>query len=99
MVTLSRLGCRKGRGSQPVRYFMATKEPLQLDLKTARIVKEVLDDAWYSLSPQQKAVMSKTALAERVLIAAKGERDRESLLATALKKMPPTTAQKSIGAG
>jgi hypothetical protein len=65
---------------------MATKEPVPLDLKTVRIVKEVLDDAWYSLGPQQQAMMLKTVLAERILMsAANGERDRERLLAAALR--------------
>src|SRR5262249_32720078 len=49
-------------------------------------LKEVLEDAWYSLSPEQRALMSKTVLAERILIsAAKGEGDREPVLATALR--------------
>jgi hypothetical protein len=39
---------------QRERYLMAAKEPVQLDLKTIRIVKEVLDDARYSLSPERK---------------------------------------------
>ena len=61
-------------------------EPVPLDLKTVRIVKEVLDDAWYSLSAEQQTMMSKTTLAERILVsAAKGERDRERLLAVALE--------------
>ena len=60
-------------------------EPVPLDLKTVRIVKEVLDDASYSLSAEQQAMMSKKKLAERILVsAAKGERDRERLLAVAL---------------
>ena len=60
-------------------------EPVPLDLKTVRIVKEVLDDAWYSLSAEQQAMMSKKKLAGRILVsAAKGERDRERLLAVAL---------------
>jgi hypothetical protein len=64
---------------------MTTKEPIQLDLKTVRIVKEVLDDAWHSLSPEQQAMMSKTVLAERILkSAARGERNRQRLLAVAL---------------
>ena len=68
------------------RYFMATNEPVRLDLKAVRIVKEVLDDAWHSLGPERQAVMSKTVLAERILMsAAKGERDRERLLAAALR--------------
>jgi hypothetical protein len=49
-------------------------------------LKEVLDDAWYSLSAEQQATISKTVLAERILqSAAKGERDRERLLAVALE--------------
>jgi hypothetical protein len=64
---------------------MTTKEPIQLDLKTVRIVKEVLDDAWHSLSPKQQAMRSKTVLAERILkSAARGERNRQRLLAVAL---------------
>ncbi len=60
-------------------------EPVPLDLKTVRIVKEVLDDAWYSLSAEQQAMISKTTLAERILVsAAKGERDRSRLITAAL---------------
>jgi len=65
---------------------MSIKEPVPLDLKTVSVVKEVLDDAWYSLSAEQQATISKTVLAERILqSAAKGERDRERLLAVALE--------------
>jgi hypothetical protein len=65
---------------------MTINEPVHLDLKTVSILKEVLEDAWCSLSAEQQAMMSKTVLAERILIsAAKGERDRERLLAAALK--------------
>jgi hypothetical protein len=64
---------------------MAVNEPTPIDLKTVSILKEVLDDAWYSLSAEQQAMMSKTVLAERLLrSAAKGERDRKRLLAAAL---------------
>jgi hypothetical protein len=65
---------------------MPIKEAIPLDLKTVRVVKEVLEDAWYSLSAEQQATTSKTVLAERVLAsAAKGERDRKRLLAVALE--------------
>jgi hypothetical protein len=65
---------------------MPINEAIPLDLKTVRIVKEVLEDAWYSLSAEQQATMSKKVLAERVLAsAAKGERDRKRLLAVALE--------------
>lgn len=65
---------------------MAVNEPVPLDLKTVSVLKEVLEDAWYSLGAEQQARMSKTLLAERILTsAAKGERDRERLLAAALE--------------
>jgi hypothetical protein len=63
---------------------MAIKQPVPLDLKTVRILKDVLEDAWYSLSAEQQAMMSKTVLAD-LRSAAKGERDRERLLAAALE--------------
>ncbi|MGC1774769.1 MAG: hypothetical protein WA732_15465 [Pseudolabrys sp.] len=60
-------------------------EPVPIDLKTVTILREVLEDAWYSLGAEQQAMMSKTVLAERILrSAAKGERDRKRLLAAAL---------------
>jgi len=63
---------------------MATNEPIPLDLRTVTTLKEVLDDAWYGLSAEQQAMMSKKVLAERILrLAAKGERNRERLLAAA----------------
>lgn len=65
---------------------MAVNEPVPLDLKTVGVLKEVLEDAWHSLGAEQQARMSKTLLAERILMsAAKGERDRERLLAAALE--------------
>ncbi|MGB6808424.1 MAG: hypothetical protein WBE81_17795 [Pseudolabrys sp.] len=64
---------------------MAIREPVPIDLKTVTILREVLEDAWYSLGAEQQAMMSKTVLAERILrSAAKGERDRKRLLAAAL---------------
>jgi septation ring formation regulator EzrA len=65
---------------------MSIKEPVPLDLNTVSVVKEVLEDAWYSLSAEQQETIPKTVLAERILqSAAKGERDRERLLAVALE--------------
>lgn len=64
---------------------MAIHEPVPIDLKTVTILREVLEDAWYSLGAEQQAMMSKTVLAGRILrSAAKGERDRKRLLAAAL---------------
>jgi len=65
---------------------MSIKEPVPLDLKTVSVVKEVLEDAWCSLSVEQQTTIPKTILAERILqSASKGERDRERLLAVALE--------------
>lgn len=64
---------------------MPIHEPVPIDLKTVSFLREVLEDAWYSLGAEQQRMMSKTVLAERILrSAAKGERDRKRLLAAAL---------------
>ena len=60
-------------------------EPAYFDLETVALLREVLEDAWALLRPEQRATMLKTALAERILkLAAQGERDRERLLDAAL---------------
>ena len=57
-------------------------KPAYFDLETVALLREILDDAWASLRPEQQATMLKTTLAERILnLAARGERDREQLLA------------------
>ncbi len=64
---------------------METKEPAHFDIETVLLLREVLDTAWTSLPPQQRATTSKTLLAERILKAASGgERDPERLLDAAL---------------
>jgi hypothetical protein len=61
------------------------KEPAYFDLETVALLREVLEDAWALLRPDQRATMLKTTLAERILsAAAQGERDRERLLDAAL---------------
>jgi hypothetical protein len=60
-------------------------DPVYFDLETVALLKETLDDAWAYLRPEQRAIMLKTTLAERILkSAAQGERNRESLLDAAL---------------
>lgn len=60
-------------------------EPAYFDLETVALLREVLEDAWALLRPEQRATMLKTTLAERILkLAARGERDRERLLDAAL---------------
>ncbi len=64
---------------------MDTKEPVQFDIETVLLLREVLDTAWAALPPQQRAATSKTILAERILkAAADGERDPERLLDAAM---------------
>jgi len=49
-------------------------------------LKEVLDDAWARLRPEQQANMLKATLAERIFrYTTLGERDRERLLDAALE--------------
>lgn len=62
-----------------------TKQPVHFDIDTVLLLRETLEDAWASLHPEQRAAMSKTLLAERILkTAAEGERDPERLLDAAL---------------
>jgi hypothetical protein len=62
-----------------------TKEPAHFDIDTVLLLRETLEDAWACLPPQQRAMTSKTLLAERILkTAAEGERDPERLIDAAL---------------
>ncbi|HEY6860579.1 MAG TPA: hypothetical protein VI358_12430 [Pseudolabrys sp.] len=64
---------------------MVGKDAVYFDPETVTLLREVLDDAWSCLPPEQQAIMQKTALAERMLkSAARGERDRERLRDAAL---------------
>jgi hypothetical protein len=64
---------------------MVGKESTNFDPETVALLREILDDAWACLAPEQQATMQKTALAERILkSAAQGERDRERLRDAAL---------------
>ena len=59
------------------------------DLETIALLREILEDAWALLRPEQRATMLKTTLAERILkSAAQGERDRDRLLDAALMELP-----------
>ncbi len=64
---------------------MDAMKPAYFDLETVLFLRETLEDAWASLRPAQRATMSRSLLAERILkSAAQGERDRERLLNAAL---------------
>ena len=66
---------------------MDGKEPTYFDLKTVDLLREILDEAWACLRPEQAT--SRTLLAERILKeAAKGERDPERSLEAALMAVP-----------
>lgn len=63
-------------------------KPAHFDLKTVVLLREIVEDAWASLRPGQRATMSRSLLAERILkSAAQGERDRERLLDAALTNL------------
>ncbi len=64
---------------------MEHKSPMYFDLETVAILRETLDNAWARLRPVQRAITSRSLIAERILkAAAQGERDPERLLAAAL---------------
>ena len=64
---------------------MVERQPPTLDAQTIALVSEVLEDAWDSIPPLQKATMQKSTLAVRILkSAARGERDRKRLRDAAL---------------
>ena len=62
-----------------------TTRPVNFDRATVALLRETVEDAWVCLRPEQRATMSKTLLAERILkSAAAGERDPERLVNAAL---------------
>jgi hypothetical protein len=64
---------------------MDGNQPAYFDIETVSVLREILEDAWASLPPEQQATMSKSLLAERILrAAAAGERNRWRLLDAAL---------------
>lgn len=67
---------------------MVGKQPKSFDPETVTLLREILDDAWASLPPEQQATMQKAALAERMLKSvAQGERDPERLRDAALEDL------------
>jgi hypothetical protein len=74
-----------GRIWNPYEAVMEGKETDYFDLQTVALLRETLENAWACLRPEQRATMSRTLLAERILrSAAQGERDPERLLDAAL---------------
>jgi hypothetical protein len=67
------------------KVIMVGKQRLSFDPETVSLLRSTLDDAWERLRPQQRALTSRTLLAERILkSAAKGERNPERLRDEAL---------------
>ena len=61
------------------------KQPVTFDPETVSLLRQTLDDVWERLTPVQRAMTSRTLLAERILkSAAKGERSPERLRNEAL---------------
>ena len=56
----SRVGFARGKKPEAI---MVEKQPLTLDAKTIALVSEVLEAAWDSIPPPQKATMQKSTLA------------------------------------
>jgi len=59
---------------------MVGRQSTSFDPETISLLRQALDDAWERLTPEQKALTSKTLLAERILkSASKGERNPDRL--------------------
>jgi hypothetical protein len=79
--------CQEGgeREYESQELFMDGHQPAYFDLKTVALLRETVEDAWISIRPEQRASVSRSLLAERILnAAAQGERDRARLLDAAL---------------
>ena len=64
---------------------MVGRQRTSFDPETLSVLRQALDDAWGHLTPVQRAMTSRTLLAERILkSAAKGERNPERLRDAAL---------------
>ena len=62
-----------------------SEQPVYFDLETVALLTEVLEEAWLCLPLSQRAITSRTFLAEGLLkAAAKGERDRKRLIDAAM---------------
>jgi hypothetical protein len=66
------------------------------DPNTIEMLRETLEAAWTSLTPEQRARTSRLAIAERMLrLAEKGERDPVRLRAGATTERVPSEANAS----
>jgi hypothetical protein len=73
-----------------------TSEDGSFDPQTIGLMRNVLDDAWRRLSPEQRARLTKSDLATRILkLAAKGERDPVQLRTRAVVEILPLARPSS----
>jgi hypothetical protein len=74
--------------------FQTVSEGGSYDPETIALLRNVLDAAWHSLSPEHRARTTKSHLAERVLkLAARGERDAARLRVRAIVEVIPHRPQ------
>jgi len=67
------------------KVIMLARQRMSFDPETVSLLRKTLDDAWDLLGPEQRAMTSRTLLAERILkSAAKAERDPKRLRDAAL---------------
>ena len=69
---------------------MKTADGGAFDPETIELLRDVLDDAWASLRPEEQALSSRSMVAASILkLAATGERDPSRLRACALTAVVP----------
>jgi hypothetical protein len=67
---------------------MLGRQRMSFDPETVSLMRKTLDDTWDQLGPEQRAMTSRTLLAERILkSAAKGERNPDRLRDAALASL------------
>jgi hypothetical protein len=75
----------RARSINTQKVIMLARQRMSFDPETVSLLRKTLDDAWDQLGPEQRAMTSRTLLAERILkSAAKGERDPKRLHDAAL---------------
>ncbi len=73
------------RSRQARKTVMHRKEAAHFDPETVTLLRATLDDAWSCLRAEQRATISQSILAERILkLAAEGERNPKRLRDAAL---------------
>jgi hypothetical protein len=70
------------------KVIMLGRQRMSFDPETVSLLRKTLNDTWEQLGPGQRALTSRTLLAERILkSAAKGERNPQRLRDAALASL------------